>query len=74
VFKRDFKQFEERFQKLKLTGYHPHTPLRYWLSGGLKVWNLLPVWAFPFATKLDRFLIKLSPHFGSFVDIEIIKT
>lgn len=73
VFRRDIKLFKERFPKLNLIGYHPHTPLRYWLTGGLKSWNLLPVWAFQFATKIDIFLLSLSPNFGSFVDVEILK-
>lgn len=73
IFKRDLKKFEKLFPELKLIRYNPHTPLRYWLTGGLKAWNLLPVWAFGFATKLDHVLMNLSPIFGSFVDIEIVK-
>ena len=71
VFERDLDLFKTRFPQLKLVKYEPNTPLRYWLSGGLKTWTLLPAWAFPLATWLDRFLVKLSPGFSSFVDIEI---
>jgi SAM-dependent methyltransferase len=71
VFQRDRAQFERRFPKLKLVRYEPHSPLRYWLSGGLKSWSLLPEWAFSPATQLDRALSTLHPNLGSFVDIEL---
>jgi SAM-dependent methyltransferase len=74
VFRRDRRMFEDRFPGLRLVDYRPHTPLRYWLSGGLKRWSLLPGWAFPLASSLDRFLVGLSSNFGSFVDIEIEKS
>jgi SAM-dependent methyltransferase len=73
VFRRDLQLFRDRFPGLRLVDYRPHTPLRYWLSGGLKQWSLLPGWAFPLATRVDRLLVSLSPNFGSFVDIEIEK-
>lgn len=73
VFVRDYKKFQERFPQLQLEHFTPHTPLRYWLSGGLKKWSLLPAKLFQFATWVDRSLIKLSPKLGSFVFIEIVK-
>jgi SAM-dependent methyltransferase len=73
VFHRDAAKFAATFPSLSLQGYVPHTPLRYWLAGGLKDWSLLPGWAFSFATWIDRALIGVSSHFGSFVDIEILK-
>jgi SAM-dependent methyltransferase len=74
VFQRDLQRFEQRFPGFRLVRYQPHTPLRYWLSGGLKKWSLLPGWAFSSMTRLDNLLIKGSPRFGSFVDIELVKT
>ncbi len=73
VFDRDRKTFEARFSQLRLERYQAHTPLRYWLSGGLKRWSLLPGWAFPVASLIDRLLITISPRLGSFVDIELVK-
>jgi len=73
VFRRDRRLFATRFPRLRLDAYRPHTPLRYWLTGGLKTWSLLPGWAFPLATKVDRMLLKISENFGSFVDIELVK-
>jgi SAM-dependent methyltransferase len=74
VFQRDRTQFEQRFPKLRLVRYEPHSPLRYWLSGGLKSWSLLPEWAFSPATRLDRALSAVHPSLGSFVDIELART
>jgi SAM-dependent methyltransferase len=73
VFRRDADQFAARFPSLSLQLYRPHTPLRYWLAGGLKDWSLLPGWAWPLATWIDQTLIALSGRFGSFVDVEILK-
>jgi hypothetical protein len=41
VSQRDRRRFESDFPKLKLIRYQPHTPFRYWMSGGLKSWTLL---------------------------------
>ena len=73
IFQRDRKIFEERFPQLEIVRYQPHTPLRYWLSGGLKSWSLLPGWAFPAATLFDHALAYACPWLGSFVDVEIVK-
>ena len=73
VFERDLVLFKQKFPRLRLAGYRPHSPLRYWLSGGLTPWSLLPAALFPAASLIDRLLIALSPRFASFVDIEIVK-
>jgi len=74
VFARDRSRFEREFPNLKLLQYKPTTPLRYWLSGGLKRWSLLPESAWKYATTFDKLLLKVSPHFGSFVEIELLKS
>lgn len=74
VFQRDRQKLMDCFPKLKLELYRPHTPLRYWLCGGLRKWCILPPWSFTMATHLDSFLSGISPNFGSFVDIELVKT
>lgn len=73
VFQRDRQKFEKLFPKLEIIRYEPHTPLQYWLSGGLKKWNLIPTWAFGLIKALDKLLICFSTQFGSFVNIEIVK-
>jgi SAM-dependent methyltransferase len=73
IFQRDRKIFESQFPQLQILSYQPHSPLIYWLSGGLKPWGLLPNWAIGPVTLLDKILIKISNQFGSFVNIEITK-
>jgi len=74
VFHRDRALLERLHPRLRLERYSPHTPLRYFLSGGLKPWSLLPGFAIPLATAVDAALTRLSPQFGSFVDIELVRT
>jgi len=73
VFRRDRMRFESGFPELELVRYEPHSPLRYWLAGGLKRWSLLPGWAFGPATALDRALLAVTVETGSFVDVELRK-
>ena len=73
VFQRDVERFRRLFPRLQIRHYRPHTPLRFWLAGGLKKWSLIPPGTWRFVTALDRLLIKLSPQFGSFVEIELEK-
>lgn len=74
VFYRDRSLFENLYPSLSIATLKPHTPLRYWLSGGLKSWNLLPGSLFNLATKLDNWLCTNFPKSSSFIDIEIIKS
>ncbi|MDR3491460.1 MAG: methyltransferase domain-containing protein [Gammaproteobacteria bacterium] len=73
IFERDIKKFRLLFPDFSIERFETHTPLRYWLAGGLKKWSLLPSWVFNFATWVDRKLIQISPKFGSFVNIELVK-
>jgi len=73
VFERDRHRFEREHAGLRLVAYERHTPLRYWLSGGLKRWSLLPGPLFPLATRVDRALLTVNPRFASFVDIELVR-
>lgn len=73
VFRRDRNRLSRVVPGLRLLHYTPHTPLRYWLSGGLKWWSLLPGFAFNAATRIDRLLTGLHAELGCFVDIELVK-
>ena len=73
VFKRDRKAFEALFPRLKILRYDPHTPLLYWLSGGLKKWSLVPQGGLGMVRFFEKVLLLFSAEFGAFVDIEIIK-
>lgn len=74
VFFRDRGVFSEKFPQLMIQSAQPHTPLRYWLSGGLKSWSLIPAPLWGFTTLMDRFLIGCSQRMGSFIDIEIVRS
>lgn len=73
VFRRDLSKMQALTPKLKLERYAPILPLSYWLAGGLKPWSLVPGWAGALPRLLDRLLLALSPNFGSFVEIELVK-
>jgi SAM-dependent methyltransferase len=74
VFVRDVEKLKKLFPKLRLVRYQPHSPLRYWLAGGLKKWNLLPGCLYGLAKAFDDLLIAISRDFGSFTFIEMVKT
>lgn len=71
VFKRDVARFRRDFPDLELVRYRTHSPLRYWLAGGLKPWSLIGRRTFPLASAVDAALSTLAPALGSFVDVEI---
>lgn len=73
VFQRDLNRFEELNPELKLLAYTPHSPLFYWLSGGLKSWSLLPRPLQGLIKTLDNTLVRFNKNFGSFVDVELEK-
>lgn len=73
VFERDRSVFEKKFRRLKIESIRTHSPLRYWLTGGLRPWCLLPKVAFPTASFLDSLLISVWHGFGSFVDVELCR-
>ena len=74
VFYRDRYLFEQMFEELRIDAITPHTPLCYWLTGGLKAWNLLPDTLFNFAGKVDDILSKRLPRLCSFVNIELVRS
>jgi SAM-dependent methyltransferase len=73
VFQRDRALFERRFPRLRIATFRPHSPLRYFLAGGLKDWSLLPGAAFPLASRLDAGLAQLSHRLCSFLDVELVR-
>lgn len=73
VFWRDRARFEQLFPELGVERITPHTPLRYWLTGGLKRWTLLPGPLFGLATLVDHGLARTVPQLASFVDIELVR-
>ena len=73
VFQRDRAKFESMFPDLKIVSYRRHSPLFYWMAGGLKNWSLLPRALFPVVDLVEKFLLFVSPDFGCFVNIVLEK-
>jgi SAM-dependent methyltransferase len=73
-FKRDQTEFEKKFPNLKLNEFSYHTPLRYLVSGGLSLKQLVPSWSFSFFKGVEWLLSPLSRQLGMFVTVEIEKT
>ena len=73
IFFRDRGKFEELFPPLSIDRIDRNTPLRYWLSGGLKSWSLIPDSCWNIACRLDALLLRCSPEWGSFMNIELVK-
>jgi len=73
VFFRDRARFQQQFPQLRIERIDRHTPLRYWLSGGLKSWSLIPDSCWSFACSMDSLLLKCSPKWASFMNIELVK-
>lgn len=73
IFFRDLKIFKQEFPQLSITYISIHTPLYYWLTGGLKKWSLIPNFASNVIMKLDNLISKLFPKLGCFIDIIIEK-
>lgn len=74
IFERDRDIFCRQFPELTIARFEPTIPLRYWLTGGLKTWSLLPRCAYRLSCWIDHILIRISPKLGSFVHIELTKT
>ena len=56
IFIRDAELFKTKFPNLVIEDIRFHTPLRYLLSGGVSMRNLVPDWSFGFFTILDRII------------------
>jgi SAM-dependent methyltransferase len=73
LFQRDAAAFAQVFPQWQLVEYRTHSPLLYWLSGGLKRWSLAPGWALSMIVRFDHALLRVSRDLGSFVNIELVK-
>ncbi len=73
VFQRDYGVFKQTFPNLRVEEYTAHTPLRYWLAGGLRRWNALPRFLYGPVCLLEKILLKLNKNFGSFCYVQIRK-
>jgi len=73
IFSRDRKIFEKEFPTLRIASMHNHTPLRYLLSGGLTLRQLVPSFTYPAVKVLEYLLSPLDNILGMFQTIELQK-
>jgi len=73
VFFRDRSNFEHEFPMLKISKLKPHTPLRYIISGGVSMRQLLPTSTYKLVKRLEVFLEPMNKYLGMFMTIELIK-
>lgn len=73
IFCRDRGRFERQYPLLKVSRVQYHTPLRYLLSGGLSLRQLLPSCAYGGVKGLEALLSPFNPWIGMFCTIEVRK-
>jgi SAM-dependent methyltransferase len=73
IFTRDRKIFEKEFPSLKIVRICNHTPLRYLLSGGLTLRQLLPACTYTPIKVIEYVLSPLNNLLGMFQTIELQK-
>ena len=73
IFSRDRTIFENQFPSLKIVSMHTHTPLRYLLSGGLKLRQLVPSFTYPAVKAIEFILTPANSLLGMFQTIELKK-
>lgn len=73
IFRRDRKVFEEEFPSLRIVRVRNHTPLRYLLSGGLTLRQLVPSFTYPAVKAIEYALTPMRDILGMFQTIEIEK-
>jgi SAM-dependent methyltransferase len=73
VFSRDRRIFESKFPSIKILRIRLHTPLRYLVSGGLSLRQLLPSFMYPVIKGIEFILMPLNPLIGMFQTIELQK-
>jgi SAM-dependent methyltransferase len=73
IFSRDRIIFEEEFPSLQIVSIRNHTPLRYLLSGGLTLRQLVPSFTYPIVKGIEYLLSPLDDLLGMFQTIELEK-
>lgn len=74
VFCRDRARFEGDFPSLKIKKLKFHTPLRYLLSGGFSLRQLLPASSYGIIKAVEFVFSPLNKYLGMFMTVELEKT
>jgi hypothetical protein len=73
ILSRDREVFEREFPALRIAKMRNHTPLRYLLSGGLTLRQLVPSICYPVVKGIELILSPLARWLGMFQTIELEK-
>jgi SAM-dependent methyltransferase len=73
VFSRDRAVFEREFPRLRITAFEPHTPLKYLVSGGLSIRQLLPGFCYWLVDGFERMLQPFNRWLGMFYYVALSK-
>ena len=73
IFIRDNTEFAREFPGLKIKKLRFHTPLRYLISGGVSMRQLLPSFSYSLIKAIEFILAPLNRYIGMFSTIEIQK-
>jgi len=73
IFSRDREIFGQEFPSLTIASMRNHTPLRYSLSGGLTLRQLIPSFTYPVVKAVEYLLSPFDNLLGMFQTIEIQK-
>lgn len=73
IFFRDRKKFLKLFPNLEIMEIKTHTPVRYLISGGFSLPQLLPSFTYPAVTLFEKLISPLNPWLGMFYTIKIKK-
>lgn len=73
IFSRDRQVFESEFPSLKIVAIRNHTPLRYLLSGGLTLRQLVPSFTYPVIKAVEYLLSPANNILGMFQTIQLEK-
>ena len=73
IFCRDKIAFEKEFPMLKIHNQKQHTPLRYILSGGVSMRQILPSFTYSYIKGLEILVSFISRYFSMFMTIEVEK-
>ena len=73
VFVRDNEKLRRDFPLLKVLSMRCHSPLRYLLSGGVSLKQLLPSFCYPAIKGLELIASPLNQYLGMFMTIAVEK-
>lgn len=73
VFVRDRKRFQDTFPLLHVVDIKKHTALRYLLSGGVSMKQLVPSWSYNLLKGIENMVQSIFPGFSLFQFIELKK-